>query len=105
MKLGRNPLFLSLAFAVLAMCQSCTVGVDYRNPDLNIPDAWAASVAGQATSAKSPLERWWKGFNDPTLNECSGAVSLVRVLSGEPSSETTSVPVPLQQRAVHAIEC
>ena len=69
MKLGPNPLSLSLALGILAMCQSCTVGVDYKNPDLQLPDAWAVSVAGQAATSKNPLERWWKGFNDPVLNE------------------------------------
>ena len=39
------------------------------------------------------------------VNDPSGAVSLVRVVSGEPSGMASAAPVPLQPRAVRAIEC
>lgn len=46
-----------------------TVGVDYHSPELDTPDAWAASVSDHTRKGSDDLQTWWKGFKDPTLNE------------------------------------
>lgn len=57
-----------LTFA-LAM-QGCTVvGVDYNSPKVTTPDAWSTSLAGHVGPRDCELETWWKGFNDPVLNQ------------------------------------
>lgn len=45
------------------------VGVDYQSPDFEPPDAWAASLSPDLKKGNPSLEKWWKGFNDPVLNE------------------------------------
>ena len=57
-------------YVVIALCFLCgcaTVGVDYESPDVSIPDAWVASLE-QDLKGNSSLEKWWRGFGDPTLN-------------------------------------
>jgi multidrug efflux system outer membrane protein len=53
----------------LGLAGCVTVGVDYRSPDVEAPDAWAADIAEDIKGEKTNLEKWWKHFNDPVLNE------------------------------------
>tara|TARA_R110002096_G_scaffold45372_32_gene121960 strand:- start:2619 stop:4217 length:1599 start_codon:yes stop_codon:yes gene_type:complete len=65
---GRYVLLL-LAFSALAV-QSCViVGVDYQTPGAKTPDAWTRSLQGDVTGRRSSLEKWWNGYNDPTLDQ------------------------------------
>lgn len=49
---------------------SCiTVGVDYQDPDMAVPDAWSRSVLRDLEGSSGTLEKWWKGFRDPVLNQ------------------------------------
>lgn len=58
---------IALGFTLL---QSCTVvGVDYRQPGVETPDAWATALTKDYRSSDSSLEQWWRGFKDPVLNE------------------------------------
>ncbi|MEN2786551.1 efflux transporter outer membrane subunit [Sphingomonas qilianensis] len=51
-----------LATAVLA---GCTVGPDYRRPQVGMPAAWVAPVPHGATV--SALGGWWRRFDDPVM--------------------------------------
>ena len=56
-----------ISFLIL---QGCTVvGVDYQSPNVPAPDAWTVALSGDAGEGRSDLQNWWKGFNDPVLNE------------------------------------
>jgi NodT family efflux transporter outer membrane factor (OMF) lipoprotein len=67
LKLSASCLVTLLAVSSL---QSCTiVGVDYRQPDSDAPDAWATALSKDYRSSRSSLDKWWKGFNDPVLND------------------------------------
>jgi NodT family efflux transporter outer membrane factor (OMF) lipoprotein len=61
-----RPVLLLLSAAVLA---ACTVGPDYRRPDVPLAQSYrvqpTATMAAGATSAS--LSAWWEGFNDPLL--------------------------------------
>jgi len=61
-----RPVLLLLSAAVLA---ACTVGPDYRRPDVPLAQNYrvqpTATTAAAATSAS--LSAWWEGFNDPLL--------------------------------------
>src|SRR5687768_9411739 len=52
----------------------CTVGPDYRAPEVSVPGAWAGPGPGPATrpSNTTPesadVAAWWTNFNDPLLN-------------------------------------
>ncbi len=47
----------------------CTVGPEYRRPEIQLPDAWhVAVVEGVASETAAPGD-WWADFDDPTLVE------------------------------------
>ncbi len=58
-----------VAVLTMALSGCVTVGVDYRKPDSEVPDAWTRALVEDLDSGKSSLERWWEGFHDPTLNQ------------------------------------
>ncbi|MEI6892576.1 MAG: efflux transporter outer membrane subunit [Pontiella sp.] len=54
---------------VLNGCSSLpSVGPDYVEPELEIPDAWHEAVQDEFKSGEPDLQTWWTVFNDPTLN-------------------------------------
>ncbi len=46
----------------------CTVGPDYKRPDLSTPSAWNEAQQTGIDATGTDLERWWTTFNDPLLN-------------------------------------
>jgi multidrug efflux system outer membrane protein len=60
------PILASFGTLLLPGC--ITVGPDYLAPGGSMPDAWSRSVAQDLKGDASSLEKWWKGFQDPTLN-------------------------------------
>jgi multidrug efflux system outer membrane protein len=55
-----RPLLLTLALA------ACAVGPDYRRPTIGLAARFAEGGGG--TLGEVALERWWTGFDDPTLD-------------------------------------
>jgi NodT family efflux transporter outer membrane factor (OMF) lipoprotein len=53
-----------------SLLSACTVGPDYRRPDLAAPSAFIGSPSVEQRSAvsKAELATWWEGFNDPLLS-------------------------------------
>ena len=48
----------------------CAVGPDYAKPDTTLPARWAqASVDAHGSTPAASLDSWWRGFNDPLLDE------------------------------------
>lgn len=45
-----------------------SVGPDYVEPELEVPDAWHEAVQEDFKSGEPGLQNWWTIFNDPTLN-------------------------------------
>ncbi|MBI5506799.1 MAG: efflux transporter outer membrane subunit [Deltaproteobacteria bacterium] len=84
---GEDPLRRTLFALVLASVAACTVGPDYRRPDLAVSPTWsrpasadlsqsagatdtATGEPSQATTTPEPqrdLAQWWKRFADSTL--------------------------------------
>jgi NodT family efflux transporter outer membrane factor (OMF) lipoprotein len=71
----------SFATATALMLAGCTVGPDYREPQIDVPQNFASpSAVGSekppkskpsptiASAPPSDLARWWKGLNDPRLD-------------------------------------
>lgn len=54
-----------LALAAAACLSACTMGPDYRRPDLPLPPAWRMSMSDAADLANAD---WWKAFGDPQLD-------------------------------------
>ncbi len=59
-----NPGILVFCFALAA----CAVGPDYRAPETTLPADWTERAFGVARNDTKALARWWRTFDDPTLN-------------------------------------
>src|SRR5262245_49280587 len=53
--------FTSL-LVIAAAIAGCTVGPDYKKPELAVPQAWSAGASGDVA------RRWWTLFKDPALD-------------------------------------
>lgn len=53
----------------LAFSSCKTVGVNYQTPGVAVPDRWTMSIQPHLDSKGDCLTEWWKGFNDPVLNQ------------------------------------
>jgi len=49
----------------------CTVGPNYRRPDVQVPPAWSEGSDIDVTTQPCDIARWWKTFNDPELDGLS----------------------------------
>ena len=58
----------SLLFAVLAS-PGCMVGPDYVKPEAKVASDWQESADPRVSSASSTHADWWRGFEDPILDE------------------------------------
>ena len=69
----RNAFLGAMAAAVVALLtlQGCTtVGPDYKEPVIEMPDAWSEKISRQvALGSGASLQNWWTVFGDPQLNE------------------------------------
>lgn len=54
-----------LALAAVLSLTACTMGPDYRRPDMPLPSTWRVSVADAADLANT---EWWRALGDPTLD-------------------------------------
>jgi NodT family efflux transporter outer membrane factor (OMF) lipoprotein len=68
---------------MVGMLAGCTVGPDYRAPDVALPDCWGESIeaagSGMTLPSRDPnrpagadLSSWWTGFNDKKLTALIG---------------------------------
>ncbi len=59
----------ALVFAsVTALLTGCMVGPDYRPPQVSLPSAYLAQIAGATNPPPASLSQWWKEFHDPELD-------------------------------------
>ena len=63
------PKHLLAALVVASLSTGCTVGPDYRRPDLPMQARFLgqAAVDHRNATASADLAEWWKGFGDPQL--------------------------------------
>lgn len=55
---------------LLAIVSCTTVGPDYVEPELTVPDAWHAQIVNQMSQGpEATLQAWWTVFGDPDLNQ------------------------------------
>lgn len=58
-----------LAGSAVFILNGCiSVGPDYEEPTLDMPDAWHAAVLEDFESEEPNLQTWWTVFNDPMLD-------------------------------------
>lgn len=71
------PLAVPTALAAALWLSGCMVGPDYQRPALQIPATYpeaasappAAPASTEAAPAPALARGWWKGFQDPTLDQ------------------------------------
>jgi NodT family efflux transporter outer membrane factor (OMF) lipoprotein len=51
----------------LVLLAGCTVGPDYEEPELPVPDAWENAAAEDIADTANVLAEWWTVFNDTLL--------------------------------------
>jgi len=54
--------------AVLLVLSGCTVGPNYRRPELSAPPSWQEGLQRGVDGQAAELARWWREFNDPVLD-------------------------------------
>jgi NodT family efflux transporter outer membrane factor (OMF) lipoprotein len=86
---------LSAALIAAAALAACTVGPNYKAPELPTPPAYQeAAVVPGATTATPDLRQWWSQFRDPTLDSL-----VARALAGnlDVASEVSKIREARQQ--------
>lgn len=63
---SRHKNFLALAGSLLVA--GCTVGPDYRRPEVALSPDWLEAQSSGFDTQPATLIRWWTEFNDPELN-------------------------------------
>jgi NodT family efflux transporter outer membrane factor (OMF) lipoprotein len=58
---------LLIYIILLGLICACSVGPDYAPPKIAVPEKYDARPPAVGTAG---LDAWWKGFNDPVLEDC-----------------------------------
>jgi len=69
---GRKDVFVLGFLAFLSLCVGCTVGPNYKKPQLPVPPEYrgvSAEQAGKGEAASFGDEKWWDAFQDETLRD------------------------------------
>src|SRR5574341_2597426 len=53
---------------LVATVVGCTVGKDYRRPQVKVPATWSEAEQKVATTGPVEMAQWWATFNDPVLS-------------------------------------
>ncbi|MCK5675760.1 MAG: TolC family protein, partial [Verrucomicrobia bacterium] len=61
-------LFLLAGFGIVLLNGCISVGPDYEQPEIPMPDAWHEAVQEEFESGDPDLQTWWTVFGDETLN-------------------------------------
>ena len=56
------------AWAVTILAAGCSVGPNYKPPDIAVPAGWNEAQQSGFHTGPAPLTDWWTEFNDPLLN-------------------------------------
>lgn len=59
---------LLLGCGFLLLAAGCTVGPDYRSPNVSVPSSWSRQQQGETANHPAAITHWWKTFNDPMLD-------------------------------------
>jgi len=58
---------LILSLTLIAGLTGCTLGPDYEQPDLSIPDIWQSKAAEGIEEREASVQTWWEALDDPAL--------------------------------------
>jgi multidrug efflux system outer membrane protein len=98
------PRWLAAVLLVVGGLGGCTVGPNYKRPDVVVPAAWRHDPEQHASIANLG---WWQLFEDPTLHELLAA-AMVANRDVQVAVAGAGVPSPARGRArrpVPAAQC
>jgi multidrug efflux system outer membrane protein len=61
-------LFSAIGLAVALLVGGCTVGPNYKKPDIAVGPQWSEAQQDGVDTRPADLTRWWSSFNDSLLN-------------------------------------
>ena len=69
---------IALAVIAAAALGGCTVGPDYRRPEIDVPAAYKEAGAWKPAQPADGAERgaWWKAFGDPQLDALEARIEI-----------------------------
>jgi NodT family efflux transporter outer membrane factor (OMF) lipoprotein len=62
------PWIVLLPALATVWLSGCSVGPDYREPNMPVPADWSEPVEGGVTRGQTDVSQWWTTFGDPTLD-------------------------------------
>lgn len=68
MSLNDFTIKFAAASALMFLIAGCSVGPNYKKPDIAVPDGWSEAPQTGIDTRSAPLSKWWTEFNDPLLN-------------------------------------
>ena len=67
-KILKPAVIFSASAIILAMSAACTVGPEFKRPEIRLEPSWYQQERDGLTSSENELVAWWEVFGDPTLN-------------------------------------
>lgn len=67
--MGRSGSLMSTSLAVGLLAACTTVGPDYEQPAVEMPDSWHVAAVDGLEDGRADLQTWWRVFDDPLLDE------------------------------------
>jgi outer membrane protein, multidrug efflux system len=68
MSLNDFTIKFAAASALIFLIAGCSVGPNYKKPDIAVADGWSEAPQTGIDTRSAPLSKWWTEFNDPLLN-------------------------------------
>ena len=69
MSLNDFAIKFAAASALMFLIAGCSVGPNYKKPDIAVADGWSEAPQTGIDTRSAPLSKWWTEFNDPLLNK------------------------------------
>jgi NodT family efflux transporter outer membrane factor (OMF) lipoprotein len=58
---------LAILLGLAALTTSCTVGPDYKQPVVEVPDVWEKNAIEGVEQGEAAIQTWWDNLGDPQL--------------------------------------
>jgi NodT family efflux transporter outer membrane factor (OMF) lipoprotein len=98
---GSESIARVTVLTMVALTAACTMGPDYKQPEVDVPDVWKAKAAEEVEveeGGSSSIQTWWENLDDPTLTD------LLRRAQEANLDLEIAVARIREARAVHRIE-
>jgi len=63
---------LSTLVVLAVLAAACTLGPDYKQPELDVPDIWQSRAVQGIDKGQASIQTWWEILGDPVLTDLLG---------------------------------